>query len=108
QQLAGNSFEEPSRHEALRPVGNLRLVMDSPTGETTQAGEVPVYEVGQDVEQFLSGSQPALGPELIEHLRRNGYDVQHEQQYSPAPLDDGRQIIVPLDGYQITPVGRRY
>jgi len=114
--LAGNSFTEPwaadsgqaPRQEVLRPVGNLRLVMDSPSGETTQAGQVPVYEVRQDLDRFLSGGPPALGPELIEYLRRHGYDVQHEQQFIPAPLDDGRQIIVPVDGYQITPVGRRY
>lgn len=108
QPFAGNFNTEPSRHEVFRPVGNLRLVMDSPTGETTQAGQVPVYEVGQDLEGYLSSSQPALGPELIDYLRQHGYDVQHEQQYIPAPLDDGRQIIVPVDGYQITPVARRY
>jgi hypothetical protein len=115
-QLAGNLPVQPmgtengeaTRHEVLRPVGNLRLVMDGPTGEASQSGQVPVYEVGQDIERFLSSGQPALGPELIDYLRRHGYDVQHEQQYFPAPLDDGRQIIVPVDGYQITPVGRRY
>jgi len=116
QQLAGNSNNQPlddgagagTRHEVLRPVGNLRLVMDGPAGETTQAGQVPVYEVGPDLEQYLSRGQPALGPELIEHLRQQGYEVRHEEQYFPAPLDDGRQVIVPVDGYQITPVKWKY
>jgi hypothetical protein len=67
-----------------------------------------VYEVGQDVTQFLAAEKPALGPEMMELLRQHGYDVRHEQQYFPAPLDDGRQIIVPVDGYQLTPVSRRY
>jgi hypothetical protein len=114
-QLVGNPLTQPrdnattgSRHEVLRPVGNIRLVMDGPAGEPTQAGQVPVYEVGQDVEQYLNAEQPVLEPEVIDLLRRHGYDVQHEQQYFPAPLEDGRQIIVPVDGYQITPVGRRY
>ncbi len=105
----GDGDTEPAvRHQTLRPIGNLKLVMDGAGGEKLQAGQVPVYEVGQDVEQFLSANQPALGPELIELLRQHGFDVQHEQRYVPAPLDDGRQIIVPVDGYQITPVSRRY
>jgi len=116
QQFAGNSFTQPlddgategARHEVLRPVGNLRLVMDGPSGETTQAGQVPVYEVDQNLDQFLSRGQPALDAELIDYLRQHGYDVRHEEQYFPAPLDDGRQIIVPVDGYQITPVKWKY
>jgi predicted methyltransferase MtxX (methanogen marker protein 4) len=45
---------------------------------------------------------------LIELFKQYGYDVRHEQQLFAAPLDDGRQIVVPVDGYQITPVSRRY
>jgi len=56
----------------------------------------------------LAGEAPVLGPEMIELLRQHGYDVRHDQQYFPAPLEDGRQMIVPVEGYQITPVSRRY
>ena len=91
-----------------REVGSVQLVMDGPGGTATAAGQVPVYEVGQDLEQYLSAEQPTLGPELIELLRQQGYDVEHQQQYFPAPLTDGRQIIVPVDGYRITPVSRRF
>src|SRR5439155_7237408 len=103
----GENTSQPGvPHQTLRPIGNLHLVMDGASGEKLQAGQVPVYELGQELEQFLSANQPALGPEVIELLRQHGYDVQHEQQYFPASLDDGRQIIVPVDGYQITPVSR--
>jgi hypothetical protein len=95
-------------HEVLRRVGDVRLLVDGAANETQEAGRVPVYEVGQDVTQFLAAEKPALGPEMMELLRQHGYDVRHEQQYFPAPLDDGRQIIVPVDGYQLTPVSRRY
>jgi len=107
-QRPGTDTSDGARYEMRRPVGNSRLVMDGPGDETTQAGQVPVYEVGQDLDQFLSRGQPALGPELIEYFRQHGYDVQHEQQYFPAPLEDGREVIVPVDGYQFTPVQRRY
>jgi hypothetical protein len=91
-----------------RQVGSVQLVMDGPGGAATAAEQVPVYDVGQDLEQYLSAEQPTLGLELIELLRQQGYDVQHQQQYFPAPLNDGRQIIVPVDGYRITPVSRRF
>ena len=93
---------------AVATPATTQLVMDGPGGAATAAGQVPVYEVGQDLEQYLSAEQPALGPELIELLRQQGYEVQHQQQYFPAPLNDGRQIIVPVDGYRITPVSRRF
>jgi hypothetical protein len=97
-----------TRHEVFRPIGNLRLVMDGADGSATEAGQVPVYEVGSDWQRALAADQPALAPELIDLLRQRGYEVKHEQQFLPAPLEDGRQIIVPVEGYQITPVGMRY
>jgi hypothetical protein len=95
-------------HRTLRPVGNLRLLVDGSSGETAERGQVPVYEAAGEIEQLLAAEGPVLKPELIELLRQRGYEVHYEQQYFPAPTDDGRQIIVPVDGYQITPVSVRY
>ena len=109
-QLAGNAGPQPSagvRHQALRPIGNLRLVMDGAGDESPQAGRVPVYEVDQGIEQYLQDDQPALAPELVKLLEQRGHNVERQQQYIPVQLDDGRQIIVPVEGYQITPAGRR-
>jgi hypothetical protein len=96
--------------QSLRNIGNLQLVVDS--GQPDETRQVPVYEAGQNLDAALTssfqGSAPPIGPELIDLLRGHGYDVRHEQQYVPATLDDGRQMIVPLEGYQITPVSRRY
>jgi hypothetical protein len=91
------------RHETLRPIANVRLVVDGPNGETTEAGEVPLYDVGQDLERFFSQAPPTLGPELVELLQRRGHRIERQQQYVPAMLDDGRQIIVPVERYEIMP-----
>ena len=109
--LSANSNSQPGvRHETLRPsgnlIGNLRLVMDG-AGDESQAGKVPVYETDSGWEQFLQADQPTLAPELVQMLERRGHSVQSQKQYIPVELDDGRQIIVPFEGYQITPVGRR-
>jgi len=94
--------------EAVRYVGDVRLLVDGSTDGSEEAGRVPVYDVGRDVAQFLTGEDSALGPEMLELLRQSGFEVRHDQQYFPAPLEDGRQIIVPVEGFQITPVSRRY
>lgn len=101
-----DSQEAP--YEDVRRVGDVRLLLDGSADGSQEAGRVPVYEVGRDMAQFLAGDPSALGPEMLELIRRGGYEVRHDQQYFPAPLDDGRQIIVPVEGFQITPVSRRY
>ncbi len=99
---AGNPLDD------MRYVGDVRLLVDGAADGSQAAGRVPVYEVSRDATQFLKSESPALGPELLDLLGKIGYEVRHDEQYFPAPLDDGRQIIVPVEGYQITPVSRRY
>ena len=99
---------EDVRPLGVRYVGDVRLLLDGAADGAQEAGHVPVYEVGQDVTRYLAGEAPALGPDMLELLKQSGYEVRHDQQYFPAPLDDGRQIIVPVEGYQITPVSRKY
>jgi hypothetical protein len=98
----------PANDNAATPrdIGNLRLVVDNGSGSETR--QVPVYEVERDANDFLTSTSPPIGPEMIDLLRRHGYEVQHQQEYFPTDLEDGRQMIVPLDGYQFTPVSRRY
>jgi hypothetical protein len=109
--LAANTSQPDvggDRHQTLRPIGGLRLVMDGAESEMPQAGRVPIYEVEGGLEQYLQSDQvQALAPELVKMLEQRGHDVQRQQQYIPVQLDDGRQIIVPVEGYQITPVNRR-
>jgi hypothetical protein len=95
------------RDQAFRPVGSVRLVMDDPDGGTSRTGDVPVYEVERDLEQFLSQEPPALPKELVDLLQQRGHAVERHEQYVPFELDDGRQMIVPVERYQITPVSRR-
>jgi hypothetical protein len=104
--ITGN-FQPPSRHEVLK-VGDVRLVMDGGDGQPIDAGRVPVYEAGQNLDELLQADQQAISPLLMEVFQRNGFEIQHQPQYVPAPLEDGRQLVVPLDGYQLTPIGRKY
>ncbi len=111
--LAGNvslpgAHQEPAqpRHESLKPIGNVRLVMDGSTSDGAQSGELPVYE-GEDLDQLLRQQAPALAPELVDLLRQRGHSVEQQRQLVPVQLEDGRQLVVPIEGYQIIPVRNR-
>jgi hypothetical protein len=106
--LTDHRESEEAPPEAVRYVGDVRLVVDGSPDGSEEGGRVPVYDVGRDVARFLNGDSSALGPEMLELFRQSGFEVRHDQQYFPAPLEDGRQIIVPVEGFQITPVSRRY
>jgi hypothetical protein len=104
---AGSPPAAGLRYPAPRSIGSLRLVMDGGDEESSQIGQLPIYEVEPGLDQFLHDDRPALAPELVRLLEQRGHTVQREQQYIPVALDDGRQVIVPVESYQITPVGRR-
>jgi hypothetical protein len=95
------------RHDTFRPVANVQLVVDGPTGESTQVGELPMYEMPGSIEQWLAESAPALSPDVIQSLKERGHEIKRHVQYVPVQLEDGRQGIVPVENYQITPVSQR-
>lgn len=88
-----------------RSLGNIRLVMDGGQGEAPQEIDVPVYD--QVDPQWLVQDVPALPPEVIRALERRGRKVERHVEYLPLPLDEQRQIVLPVEQYEITPVSRR-
>jgi len=91
-----------------RNVGNARLVFDGPGGTQSPGGEVQIYEVPDDASSnWLTQPEPALSLELINELKRRGHRVERQEQYVPVSLEDGREGMIPVESYQITPVSRR-
>jgi hypothetical protein len=79
-------------------LGNLKLVNDS--GSEI---DVPVYDWNQQVaEELMYRSQP-LSPDLARQLKR--HQVRSSRSYLPVRLEDGRQIVLPVQEVDITPVG---
>src|SRR4051812_3952845 len=64
-----------------RYVGDVQLVFDGERPTSPEAGRVPVYDVGRNVNSYLSHESPALTPEMIDLVRQLGFDVRHELQY---------------------------
>jgi hypothetical protein len=92
----------------VRTVGNARLVFDGPSGTQSPAGDVPILEMAENAgSTWLTQHEPTLPEELIDELERRGHRVEWRQQYVPVNLEDGREGVIPVESYQITPVSRR-
>jgi len=92
----------------VRTVGNAQLVLDGPEGTLSAAGQVPIYEVPDNAtSSWLAEQEPAMSAELIRELTRRGHRVERQEQYVPVSLEDGREGMIPVESYQITPVSRR-
>jgi len=92
----------------IRTVGNARLVVFGPGGTQSPAGVVPIYELSAEASNsWLTQQDPMLPVELIKELERRGHRVQRQEEYVPVNLEDGREGVIPVESYQITPVSRR-
>lgn len=110
--------KKPAAHEQARPtedrhslverqppaasqellLGNLTLVDDS-----GHKFDIPVYDWNEQVAERLMYHSQALSPEFFEHLKR--HRVRSHQSYLPVKLQDGRQVVVPVQKLEIVPVG---
>ncbi|MEX2173022.1 MAG: hypothetical protein WD872_01585 [Pirellulaceae bacterium] len=89
------------------PVERVRLVVDGPGGQRTEAGEVPVFDMGPDPIAWPPQNESPFPVELIEALASSGHHVERQQQLVPVALGDGRRGYIPVEGYQITPASRQ-
>jgi hypothetical protein len=97
-----------SPQDLLRTVGNARLMIDGPGGAQSPVGEVPILEMSAGAsDQWLTQHEPMLPIDLIDELKRRGHRVERLEQFVPVNLEDGREGVIPVESYQITPVSRR-
>jgi hypothetical protein len=92
----------------LRTVGNAQVWIEGPGGTQSSAGEVPIFELPAGASgEWLGQPEPVLPMDLINELERRGHRVERHEQYVPVNLEDGREGVIPVERYQITPVSRR-
>ena len=89
------------RHASYKPIGNLQLVVDGPGGVSTPVGDVPVYDGQGSAAEWLNDQRPALSPEVLQTLQDRGHKIDRQIEYVPVRLEDGRDVIVPIERYQI-------
>jgi hypothetical protein len=76
-----------------------------PKGETATI-QLPAVE-RQTYDEHLFENLPSAVPErLVRALRRTGLEVQQEREILNMEMQDGRQLVVPMDRVQVRYVGR--
>ncbi len=87
--------------------GTVTLVMDDGQNGEREV-ELPVVEEdGNPDAEWLTNDTPVVPPELRQAFERMGHHVDQRRQLVPVQLDDGRQLILPVDDVEFTPVSAR-
>ncbi len=95
----------PLPADASEPIDSKELLLGdlSFVDSTGRQYRLPVYDWNQQVaDQLMYPSQP-LSPEIVQHLKR--HQVRSHQSYVPVQLQDGRQVVFPVQELDIVPVG---
>lgn len=56
---------------------------------------------------WLAANQPPLPDRVVRQLEQTGHQVRWQRRYAPVQLDDGRQVVFPVDDIEIAPVAYR-
>ena len=88
-----------------QPMGLVHLAVNRGAGEEQEVMEMPVYSEAAAAE-VLSNVSPALPDDLVSALEADGHQVDLQRQLVPIPLADGRQMMLPIEGYRIVPKSR--
>lgn len=99
-----NKSLDANAGEASAPWQWVRL---SPSGSTDskEAIELPAIERDRFDPQWVQSLPSPIPEDVVQALRRNGYEVHSQQRLLPMPLKDGRQLVVPVDNVQVQYVG---
>jgi hypothetical protein len=87
------------------PLGRVRLAVNtSDSGEPAWL-DVPVF-APEAATEMVKSYRPALPDDLVKALEAEGHQIDRQGQYISVPLDDGQQMMVPVESYRIVPVSR--
>ncbi len=91
-----------------KPPGNM-MVIELGEGNQARRYEVPYFELHEYEAAHLEQDLPLMPNEVTRALRRSGHELRRRSRLLPIPLENGRQVLVPLDEAEIVPVsGRAY
>lgn len=98
--LAQSDSGEPA---AVDPYGVVTLLVEAgPEGRPSEVQLPVVVSSRLDPEWFAERPFP-LPEDVVRALREAGHEVRQERQLWPLRLDDGRQLIVPVDQVDVRP-----
>ena len=88
---------------------SVRLVLNRGDGSEVERLDLPVYDLTPEDAWLLSDQNPPVPPDLRRVLQRAGGRLRWQRHLLPVQTREGRQVLVPLEQVEITPVGgQRY
>jgi hypothetical protein len=88
--------------------GNWRTVTlsvpDGPQGDA-RAIQLPAVERPSIDPAWVQSLPPTVRPELLRSLQQMGYEVRQRRGLLPLEMNDGRQLVVPVDRVEVQYVG---
>lgn len=90
-----------------QPLGNMKLVVNRGEGLNPAEIDVPVYDANSPQASTIASSPPAIPDSLIRAMELRGHHIQRQEDYLPVQLEDGRQVVFPVEEYRFTPVSRK-
>lgn len=81
----------------------IRLVLDRGDG-TGQPIDLPVMEWSPDRQRMLAQPSIPVPPEVQRMLQQAGHELRTKRRFVPFQTQDGREVLIPLDQLEITPV----
>lgn len=83
---------------------DMKLLVRGGSQETPADIELPVFEAGK-LDPFWLENRPSPMPEnVVRQLEQMGHQVKQQRRMMRVNLDDGRQMIVPVDQVEVVPV----
>jgi anti-sigma factor RsiW len=89
---------------AAKPGDALNLWVRDDAGELRRV-RVPLVDASSLGYEYGLEFQTGVPDDVRSRLQDHGYSVQSKRQYAPMWLDNGRQMIVPVEDTRIVPVG---
>lgn len=96
----------PVTAASAAPLKTVRVAFRDETGRVQHPVDLPVMEQSQLDDSWL---QPhvVLPPEVQRGLEAMGCEVRQTRKLYPTALEDGRQLVVPVDEVEVHYVGNR-
>jgi hypothetical protein len=80
----------------------MKMVVTGPNAETA---EIPIYDLEEIDHSELWAKEDLELARLKKELRRKGYQLEVQPEYFTSKLNDGRQLIVPVNNVNLKPFG---
>ena len=86
----------------------ITFLIQTGQGSTTQRVQVPLVSAKAITEEGMAlrwpeANEPPLPDRVMRQFEQRGHQVHWQRRYAPLQLDDGRQVVFPVDDFEIAP-----